>query len=306
MNYKIFAGSGSEVFTDRICAILKTARSRGEAFKFSEGNLYVRFFESVYEKKVFLVQSIISPANEKLVEFLFWIDAFKRANAEVIGVIPFFSYAKGDKLDEPNTALRAKVCAKAIMSAGLDQLILLDNHSQGFSGFFDIPVFELSPFSLFENVIKENRIENFVIVTPDSGYAKKALRYADHFQTSLFVGQKKRTGHDEIPEVEIQGDLQGKRVIIFDDFVLTGRSLIETARQVETKGAAEIFAMITHGVFTLDSMASLNESPVQKIFVTDTINNIRTIDKIEVIPSASLFAEAISLLSKKVSQPAQV
>jgi ribose-phosphate pyrophosphokinase len=138
---KIFAGSASRGLTQAICAHLKTAVGRAETRVFSEGNIFVRVLENVRGRDVYIVQGTEYPVNDNLVELLFFIDALKRASAmQVTAVIPFFSYAKGDKKDEPRVSIRARVCADAIEAAGADRVLTMDLHSPQIQGFFKIPV----------------------------------------------------------------------------------------------------------------------------------------------------------------------
>ena len=140
----VFGGSGSRRLVGRICEYLGVPVCAGEVLRFSEGNLFVRILENVRGRSVYLVQSTSFPANDNFMELLFWIDAFKRASAQsVTAVVPYFSYAKGDKKDEPRVSVRARVCADAIEAAGADRLVTMDLHAPQIQGFFKIPVDDL-------------------------------------------------------------------------------------------------------------------------------------------------------------------
>src|ERR671931_1110560 len=173
----IFAGSASPRLTDAICRELGVARAAGEVVRFSEGTLFVRVLENVRGRSVYLVQSTVFPTNANFMELLFWIDAFSRASAESVTVIvPYLSYAKGDKKDEPRVSIRARVCADAIEAAGADRVVTLDLHAPQIQGFFRIPVDDLYAQPVLCEAVEGLRLSNVVVVSPDAGFAKRARR----------------------------------------------------------------------------------------------------------------------------------
>src|SRR5437588_7448190 len=151
----IFAGSGSPRLTAAICASLDARVAQSDVLRFSEGNLMVRVRESVRGRDTFIIQAIVFPANDNFVELLFWVDALKRASAaSVTAVIPYFSYAKGDKKDEPRVSIRARVCADAIQEAGVDRVVTLDLHAPQVQGFFRVPVDDLFALPVLSEAIQ--------------------------------------------------------------------------------------------------------------------------------------------------------
>ena len=165
----VFSGSGSRKLTQNICKSLKVTMGKSEVLKFSEGNTFVRILENVRGRKVYLVQSTVFPANDNFMELLFWIDAFKRASADSVTVIiPYFSYGKGDKKDEPRVSIRARVCADAIEVAGADRVIAMDLHSPQIQGFFRIPVDNLYALPVHCERIKKEKLLNLVIVSTEA------------------------------------------------------------------------------------------------------------------------------------------
>src|SRR5215469_8691612 len=166
----IFAGSGSLQLTARICEYLHIETGKNETLHFSDGNTFVRILENVRGRRVYVVQSTVFPANDNFMELLFLIDALKRASAEsVTAVIPYFSYAKGDKKDEPRVSIRARVCADAIEAAGADRVVTMDLHAPQIQGFFHIPVDDLQAMPVLSNVIQATGLEDVVVVAPDAG-----------------------------------------------------------------------------------------------------------------------------------------
>jgi len=172
---RVFAGSGSLRLTARICQYLQIEQGKNETIRFSEGNIFVRIQENVRGRHVYIVQSTVFPTNDNFVELLFWIDAFKRAGAATVTVlIPYFSYAKGDKKDEPRVSIRARVCADAIEVAGADRVVTMDLHAPQIQGFFHRPVDNLYALPILCERIIALHLRDMVIVSPDVGFAKQA------------------------------------------------------------------------------------------------------------------------------------
>src|SRR3954470_15307739 len=167
----VFAGSGSRKLTARICDYLHITQGKNETLHFSDGNTFVRILENVRGRRVYLVQSTVFPANDNFMELLFWIDAFMRAGTESVTVIiPYFSYAKGDKKDEPRVSIRARVCADAIEVAGADRVVTMDLHAPQIQGFFHRPVDNLYALPFLGDAVKAKNLENLIVVAPDTGF----------------------------------------------------------------------------------------------------------------------------------------
>src|SRR6266704_653524 len=189
----IFGGSGSPKLTLKICEYLHVQPGAGEVLRFSEGNLFVRVKDNVRGRRVYLVQSTVFPANDNFMELLFWIDALKRASAESVTVVmPYFSYAKGDKKDEPRVSIRARVCTDAIEVAGADRVVTLDLHAPQIQGFFHLPVDNLYALPVLVDRISAEELKDMVIVSPDVGFAKQARRYASSLGVNLAIADKER------------------------------------------------------------------------------------------------------------------
>src|SRR5437867_9220789 len=214
----VFAGSASPRLTDAICRELDVEQGHGEVLRFSEGTLFVRVLENVRGRSVYLVQSTVFPTNANFMELLFWIDAFSRASADSVTVIvPYFSYAKGDKKDEPRVSIRARVCADAIEAAGADRVVTLDLHAPQIQGFFRIPVDDLYALPILCEELLRKQLQDLVVVSPDTGFAKQDRKYASFMGTSIAIADKQRKAHDERAEVlEIIGEVHGKTALIVD------------------------------------------------------------------------------------------
>src|SRR6476620_6456673 len=293
----IFGGSGSPRLTQRICEYLRVPVGLSEVIRFSEGNLFVRVRENVRGRHVYVVQSTAFPANDNFMELLFWLDAFKRASAaSVTAVVPYFSYAKGDKKDEPRVSIRARVLADAIEVAGADRVVTMDLHAPQIQGFFRIPVDDLYALPILVEGIKRAGGTDPVVVSPDSGYAKMARRFARRLGGGFALADKTRPGHDEEVEVfGLLGDVAGRDAVLVDDFVASGGTLVEAAERLVERGARSVIAAATHGLFSGDAAAKLAASPIERVIVTDTVENQPHPlgAKVEIVSVAGLFAEAI-------------
>src|SRR5437588_12929623 len=234
----VFAGSGSRSLTARICDYLNIPQGKNETLYFSDGNTFVRILENVRGRGVYLVQSTVFPTNANFMELLFWIGAFSRAGADSFTVVVrYFSYAKGDKKDEPRVSIRARVCADAIEAAGADRVVTLDLHAPQIQGFFRVPVDDLYAMPYLCAAIERSALRDPVVVSPDAGFAKRARRFAHRLDAPLAIADKVRGGHDETAElVEIIGEVDGHDAVIVDDFTISAGTLVEAAEQLVARG----------------------------------------------------------------------
>jgi ribose-phosphate pyrophosphokinase len=301
----VFGGSASRGLAQNICGELGIEPGRGETIRFSEGNLFVRALENVRGRHVYLVQSTVFPANDHFMELLFWIDAFKRASAErVTAIVPYFSYAKGDKKDEPRVSIRARVCADAIEATGVDRLVMVDLHAPQIQGFFKVPVDDLYAAPTLCRAITELGIEDPVVVSPDAGFAKKARLYASRLDAPLAIADKVRKGHGEQAEIiDVMGEVDGHNAVIVDDFTISGGTLAAAAEALLERGARSVIAALTHGVFAEGSMETIEASRLEMVLCTDTVETqpVELSDKIRVVSLAPLLAEAIRRIHDRES-----
>jgi ribose-phosphate pyrophosphokinase len=301
----VFAGSASPRLTNAICRELGVPLGRSEVIRFSEGTLFVRVLENVRGRSVYLVQSTVFPTNANFMELLFWIDAFSRASAEsVTAIVPYFSYAKGDKKDEPRVSIRARVCADAIEVAGADRVVTLDLHAPQIQGFFRIPVDDLYALPYLCAAIEHANLRDPVVVSPDAGFAKRARRYARRLNAPLAIADKVREDHHESADVvEIIGEVDGRDAVVVDDFTISAGTLVEAAEQLVARGARSVTAVVTHGVFGKGSMERLEESAIARLITTDSIETqpVELSPKVTVVSVAPLFAEAIARIHRRES-----
>ncbi len=301
----VFGGSGSDRLTTRICDYLKVSRGKSEVLRYADGNLFVRVRENVRGKHVYIVQSTAYPANDNFMELLFWIDAFNRASAaSITAIIPYFSYQKGDKKDEPRVSIRARVCADCIEAAGADRVITLDLHAPQIQGFFKVPVDDLYALPVISSAVKAMNLPDLLVVSPDIGFAKKARQYAKALGTSLAIADKQRLDLKGGMTINhVIGDVAGRTALIVDDFTTSGGTLTEVAGVLIERGAASVYAAISHGVFSNDAMKRIDDSPIRKLLVTDSIETqpVEFSKKVEVISVAPLLGEAIRRIQNRES-----
>lgn len=304
-DFVLLAGSASQRLGASVADYLGCPLALSETMRFSEGNLFVRVRENIRGRHVFLIQGTAFPANDNFMELLFWIDALRRASAaSVTAVIPYFSYAKGDKKDEPRVSIRARVCADAIEAAGADRVVTLDLHAPQLQGFFKVPVDDLHALPVLSDAIAAKALPDLVVVAPDAGYAKKARQWADRLGTPLAIAEKRRIDHTESAEVvELIGSVDGRTALIVDDFTLSAGTLTDAARVLLERGAASVYAAVTHGLLTEAAGQRLDASSIQTLFITDSVETqpCELPDKVEVVSVAGLFGEAIRRIASKES-----
>jgi ribose-phosphate pyrophosphokinase len=300
---KIFAGSSGQEFAKCMCKYLGVPLGKTSVITFSEGNTYVKIEEHVRDEDVFVVLPIGLDPNNEFVELLFWMDAFKRSGARyVTAIVPYFSYAKGDKKDESRVSIRARVCAECIELAGADRVITMDLHAAQIQGFFKKPVDHLYASPLLAKYIKSIMSDNIVVVSPDAGFVKNARKFAAKLEVDFAVGDKTRIAHDENAEImEIIGDVAGKNAVIIDDFSLSAGTIVETAKILKKRGAKSIIACLSHIPLSSKGVDAIEKSDLSMVISTDSINNprLKGSSKIKIISVAPLFAEVVKRMHNR-------
>ncbi|MCB5250834.1 MAG: ribose-phosphate pyrophosphokinase [Candidatus Cloacimonadales bacterium] len=297
---KLFTGNANPELAKEVASFAGVPLGDAEVFKFSNDDTFVKINDNVRGTDAFIIQSTCNPVNDSMMELLIMIDALKRASAQRISVvIPYYGYARSDKKDQPRVPITAKLVADLITVAGADRVITVDLHADQIQGFFNIPVDHLFSIPIFVRYIKSMGIEEerLVVVSPDSGGANRARALAKRLNCSLAIGDKRRTGNDDNAEVlNVIGDVKGKIAILFDDIIDTGGSMIKIASKLEELGAERIFAACVHGVLSGNAAERLENSPIEKLFITNTIpltTKNRNCKKINQLSIAELLATAI-------------
>ena len=288
-----------------MCDYLRIPLGKSEVLSFSDGNIFVKVGENVRSKDVYLVLPIAMNPNNEFTEHLFWMDAFKRASVNsVTAIIPYFGYAKGDKKDEPRVSIRARVCAECLELAGADRVMVMDLHSPQIQGFFKTPVDHLYALQVLVEHVKRMDYENFVVVSPDSGFTKNARKFANCLGAPLAIADKMRTSHDEKAEVlQLIGDVQDKNVLVVDDFSISGGTLISLANLLTEHGANKIVTCLSHILLNEQAVKKIEASRIDLLISTDSVENpyVRNSSKIDIVSVSPLFAEAVARISRKDS-----
>jgi ribose-phosphate pyrophosphokinase len=294
---RIFSGNAHPDLALSICEYLETPPGRCEVFQFSNENIFVRFCENIRARDVFLVQPIVSPVNDRMMELFIMIDGAKRASAgRVTAVVPYYAYGRSDKKDQPRVPITARLVANFIETAGADRLLTVDLHAGQIQGFFNIPVDELTALYIMSRYFKDKQIPNLTVVATDVGDAKRARNVADRLGAPLAIVEKRRIGNEQRAEaVNIIGDVEGMNTLIVDDEVDTGGTLVATVDMLRRHGAADIYACCTHPVLSGEAVQRIEESPIKELVVTDTIPlpPMKLLPKITVLSLAPLLGEAI-------------
>jgi len=271
---KLITGNANKPLADEVSRYAGIPLGDIELFKFSNDEAFVKINDNVRGADVFIIQPTCYPVNDNLMDLLIIIDALRRASALRINcVIPYFGYARSDKKDQPRVPITAKLVADLITVAGADRVITVDLHADQIQGFFNIPVDHLYSIPIFERYFK-NILKNsdLVVVSPDSGGANRARSLAKRLNCSLAIGDKRRSGNNDQTELfNIIGEVKDKVAILFDDIIDTGGSLIKISKVLAKEGAQKIYAACVHGVLSGDAIANIEDSPIEKLFITNTI-----------------------------------
>ncbi len=294
---KVFSGNSNPVLAQGIASSLELPLGRSLTQKFANDNLFVRFEESLREADVFIVQSLTPPVHDNLFELLMMIDAAKGASAHrVTAVIPYFSYARSDKKDEPRISVAARLVADMLQSAGADRVLTMTLHSPQVHGFFKIPMDHLSAEMVIANhfVTQIEDLEHAIVVAPDAGDIKRASSLARRLGTPLAFIDKQRLSDTEVEARSLVGDVENKIALIIDDEISTAGSLVKASQSVLKAGAREVYAAVTHGVYVGPALERIARSKISTVAATDTCTPPEPLpEKLRVLSVAPLFAEAI-------------
>ncbi len=271
---KIFCGRASRALGESICRSLDLPMGQGHTEMFPDGEILIKIEEDVRGRDCFVIQSTCHPVNANLMELLIYIDCLKRASArQITAVIPYFGYARQDRKDEGRTPITAKLVANLITAAGADRVLTMDLHAAQIQGFFDIPVDHMTALPvILEHVEKLRKdLGPMCLVSPDVGNVKTASAYATALGDEIAIIDKRRKSGTVVESANIIGDVKDKTVLMVDDMISTAGTICEAAKLVTAKGARDVIAACTHPVLVGLAMERLQEAPISKVIVTDTI-----------------------------------
>jgi ribose-phosphate pyrophosphokinase len=290
---KIFSGTGSQDLAERIADKFGEPLGKVNIQRFSDGEIYVEFLESIRGKFVFLVQSTFAPADN-LMELLLMIDAAKRASAyKVIAVMPYYGFARQDRKDRPRVAIGSKLVANMLTAAGADRVVTMDLHAPQIQGYFDIPVDHLDSSAVFIPYIENLKLANLTFAAPDVGSANRIREVATYFECEMVICDKHRKRANEIASMVVIGDVTDRDIVLIDDICDTGGTLAKSAGLLKDKGARSVRALCTHPVLSGKAYENIENSVLEELVVCDTIPLRQQSSKIKVISVDELFAVAL-------------
>ena len=298
---KIFSGKSNLILADKIAKFLDVPLGLVELNTFSDGELRVAFKENIRGEDVFLIQST-NPPSENLMELLLMLDAAKRASAKTVtAVIPYFGYSRQDRKDQPRVPISARMMLDLIAAVGVDRMITMDLHSPQIQGFTNVP-FD----NLYSRIVLFNRLQKYkldydsgVVLAPDVGSAKMSQAYAKKLGLGFALIDKRRPTHNVAKVVNLIGNLKNKKVFIIDDMIDTAGTICNAAVTAIDNGATSVTAIATHPVLSGAAIQRLEESPIDKVIVSDTIalSEDKIFKKLEIISIAQIFAETIKRIN---------
>ena len=307
-NIKMLAGNSHPALAMQIASALGLPLAKCTVGHFADGEVSVSISETVRGSDVFLIQSTCNPVNDNLMELLVMIDACKRASAgRITAVIPYFGYARQDRKSKARDPISAKLVADIITAAGADRVLTMDLHAQQLQGFFDIPVDNLMGASVLIPYIagKFGRgRDDVMIISPDLGSVTRCRKFCEKLDYRLAIIDKRRPRANVSEVMNIIGDVKGKTCILSDDLIDTAGTLCHAAEAlIKIGGAKEVYACASHGVLSGPAIQRLEESPIKKLTLLDTIPlpAEKRSDKIELLQVAPVFTEAIARIYEESS-----
>lgn len=302
---KVFTGNANPELAAGIARHMGIPLGKANVSTFSDGEICCEIQESVRGHDVFIIQPLSRPVNNHLMELLIMIDAAKRASAErITAVVPYYGYARQDRKVHPRDPITAKLVADLITTAGATRLLTMDLHAAQVQGYFNIPVDHILGAPILAAHYLERRFDgdDLVVVSPDLGSVSRARQFASRLNAPLAIVDKRRSKANMSEVMNIIGDVEGKRALLVDDMIDTAGTLCGAAAAIAEKGAKEIHACCTHGVFSGPALERLDKSVIEEIVCTDTIRlpSAGPVSKIRVLSMAETFATAIDRIYEQL------
>lgn len=293
---KIFVGSASTNLGKLISQKSKIPQGNVEIGKFADGEIDIWIKDKINNCTVFIIQSASYPINDHIIELTLILDAAKRSGAhKIIAVLPYFGYSRKEKQSRDGEPISAKVIADIITTSPINKVICLDLHADAVVGFFNVPVIHLSALKILAKAVEKERPKSLVVVSPDVGGVRRARNFATLINSPMAVVEKHRITHlrDTTEVLSMSGEIIGDTAIIVDDIISTGGTIISCAQTLKEKGVKKVFVCATHALFAADALKNLEKSVIDKIIVTDSLENQTNSSKIEVVSVANLFANCL-------------
>lgn len=304
-SYLIFSGQSNPELSLEICKYLHKDPAKIEISRFTDGEIHARSEENVRGKEVFVVQSTNQP-SDNLMELLVMIDSLKRASAETItAIIPYFGYARQDRKTQAREPITAKLVANLISTAGANRVISIDLHAGQIQGFFDIPSDNLTAVLLFSSFIKQGKMDDVIVVSPDVGGVNRVKQLSVLIGSHFAICSKNREESDKVESIKLIGNVENKTAILLDDIISTASTLSLAAEELKKQGAKKVLAFATHGIFVDHSLEKISNSPIDEVYITNTVRiskeKLSRCPKLRVLSIAPLIGEAIRRVHYKQS-----
>jgi ribose-phosphate pyrophosphokinase len=296
----LFSGRAFPGLTSEIAGCLGIEPTPTRLYDFANGEIFVRFLESVRGCDAFVLQSHTAPINQWIMEHLIMVDALKRASAKRITVVaPFFGYARQDKKSRGREPISARLMTDLFATAGADRLMAVDLHTAQIQGFFDGPVDHLFALPILASYLEERlNLAEVTVVAPDAGRVRVCERWTDRLRCPLAIIHKRRDTDvaNKVKVLEVVGDVVGRTCILVDDMIDTGATIVNAAEALFYQGAAQVIVTATHGVLSGSAVDGLKNSRISEVIVTNTlpIPEEKRFDKLTVLSIAPLIARAIN------------
>ncbi len=302
---RLFSGNANIPLAENVAAHLGVSLGKAEVGTFSDGECCVEIQENVRGMDCFVLQSTCAPANTHLMELLIMVDALRRSSARrITAVIPYYGYGRQDRKVQARAPITAKLVADLITAAGTDRVLCLELHAGQIQGFFNLPVDNLYATPVLLRAIQERIGSDVAVISPDAGGVERARAYAKRLDASLAIIDKRREKVNVSEVMNIIGDVEGRTCVMVDDMADTAGTLAEAAGALREAGASSVYAVVTHPVLSGPAIKRIEESPIEKMIVTDSIglrDDARQCKKVQVVTVSDLLAEAIRRINNEES-----
>jgi ribose-phosphate pyrophosphokinase len=299
---KLFTGSAHPALAQEIAEHLGIPLGAARLHRFPDTEVSFQIDENIRGTDVFIVQPTCTPVDEHLVELCVMIDAFRRSSASrITAVIPYYGYARQDRKDKPRVPISAKLVANLLGAAGTNRVLTMDLHKAQIQAFFDIPVDHLFAAPVIIEYLARQGYDGLTIVSPDVGGAERARAYAKRLDAELAIVDKRRSEDGTAEVMNVVGDVKGRVCVIADDIIDTAGTIQKAAQALMDNGASRVLACAVHGVLSGPALARIEQSPLDRLVVTNTIPLRATNDKVTVLSVARLLAQAIRSIHEETS-----
>lgn len=291
----VFSGSAHPKLAEDICTVLGLKLSPSKLSRFSNDCLQAQLLVNVRQRDVYIIQPLVPPTQDHLMELLLMVNAARGASAaQVTAVIPHYAYARSDKKDASRISLGGRLVADLLSTAGVDRVLTMSLHSPQVQGFFSVPVDQLTALGVLAQHYRQRDLRNYVVISPDLGNAKNASQFARLLGLPVAAGSKRRLADDTVVIDSIVGDVEGRRAIVLDDEIATGGSMVELVQRLRDFGVPEVSIACTHGLFAGKAVERLRAlEMVTEVVTTDTVPAPEGWEELQICSVAGLFAEAI-------------